>query len=457
MKKFKYIFSLILLLGLVLSACQPANVEEPTDVGEEPTDVAEPDDVEEPEEEGEVIELAFWTLLGGRLGDLIQEQVDEFNATHPNINIVNERQGGYDDLQQKLLASVAAGNPPPLTMVDYKYVPFYAKNGVFVPINEFASDADFEDFIPGLLTDLTYNGEVYAVPYNRSTQGMFYNKDLMAQVGLEEPPTTWEEMEAIGDAVKELGDEYFVTYGKEGNAQWMFEPLVYQFGGRVSDENCRFVFNEPGEGGVEVMQFLQDNTYDTEYFLIGANPVGGFYEVSFEWATEGRVLFTRSSTALQGGLEENVDFDWGFTKFPYAEGGTPAVTSGGANIAMTSNTTQEEREAAWEFMHFMSNTENSAWYHMQTGYMPTRYSVLELEEVQEYHVEHPSWLVSVEQLDFVQPTACGVFNAPEWAGVIQSAMDRIILNNEDVQTVLDEAAAELNQTIDTIPAEELIK
>ncbi|HBH13798.1 MAG TPA: hypothetical protein DDX29_11925 [Clostridiales bacterium] len=456
MKKYYMIFSLIFILGLVLSACQSTQVEEPAVVDEQ-DDSEEPEVVEEPEDEGEVIELAFWTLLGGNLGDWLQEQVDEFNATHPNIKIVNERQGGYDDLQQKLLASVAAGNPPPLTMVDYKYVPFYAKNGVFIPINEFASDADFEDFIPGLLTDLTYKGEVYAVPYNRSTQGVFYNKDLMAAVGLEEPPTTWEEMEAIGPSVKELGDEYFVTYGKESNAQWMFEPLVYQFGGRVSDENCRFVFNEPGEGGVEVMEFLQRNTYDTEYFLIGANPVGGFYEVSFEWATEGRVLFTRSSTALQGGLAENVNFDWGFTKFPYAEGGTPAVTSGGANIAMTSNTTQEEREAAWTFMHFMSNTENSAWYHMQTGYMPTRYSVLELDEVKEYHVEHPSWLVSVEQLEFVQPTACGVLNAPEWAGVIQSAMDRIILNNEDVQTVLDEAAEELNRTIDSIPTEELIR
>ena len=461
MKTFKYVIGLIFILGILLSACQP-NAAEPTDAVVDETEGTETDDgdVEAPVEgTGEVIELAFWTLLGGANGDRIQKLVDDFNASQDEIVIVNERQGGYDDLQQKLLAAVAAGNPPPLTMVDYKYVPFYAKNGVFVPINDFATEADMEDFIPGLLTDLTFEGQVYAVPFNRSTQGMFYNKDLMEAVGLDpdSPPETWSEMVEIGPAVKELDEDYFVTYGKESNAQWMFEPMVYQFGGRVSDENCRFVFNEPGEGGVEVMEFLQENVYDTEYFLIGANPVGGFYEVSFEWATEGRVLFTRSSTALQGGLEDNVDFNWGFAKFPYAEGGTPAVTSGGANIAITTNTTDAERAAAWEFARFVSNTENSAWFHMETGYMPSRYSVLDLPEVQEFHAENPTWLVSVDQLEFVKPTACGVFNAPEWASVMQAALDRIILNNEDVQTVLDDAAEQLNITIDSIPEDELIK
>ena len=470
MKTYKYLLlSLVVILGLLLGACQPAATDavEETEApdmteeeAEEAEEVEEPEEeAEEPAEEAEVIELAFWTLLGGANGDRIQKLVDDFNASQDAIVIVNERQGGYDDLQQKLLAAVAAGDPPPLTMVDYKYVPFYAKNGVFVPITDYASDEDMEDFIPGLLTDLTYGGEVYAVPFNRSTQGMFYNKDLMREVGLDpdSPPETWDEMVEIGPAVKELGDEYYVAYGSEGNAQWMFEPLVYQFGGRISDDDCRFVFDQPGEGGVEVMEFLQDNIYDTEYFLVSGQPTGGFYEVSFEWATEGRVLFTRSSTALQGSVPDNVEFDWGFTKFPYAEGGTPAVTSGGANIAMTTNTSDAEREAAWQFMKFVSNTENSAWFHMETGYMPSRYSVLELPEVQEFHVEHPSWLVSVGQLDFVKPTSCGVFNAPEWASVIQAALDRILLNNEDPQTVLSEAAATLNQTIDSIPADELIK
>lgn len=456
MKKRLFSIFLVLLLGIFLIGCQADNAAS----GNNDANVADNNDGDSGTggEDKEVIELAFWTLLGGANGDRIQKIVDDFNASQDGILIVNERQGGYNDLQQKLLAAVAAGNPPPITMVDYKYVPFYAKEGAFEPINNLASDEDFEDFIPGLLTDLSYNGQVYAVPFNRSTQGVFYNKTLMAEAGLdpEQPPTTWAEMVEIGAAVKELGDDYFVTYGKESNAQWMFEPLVYQFGGRISDDSCRFVFNQAGEGGVEVAEFLQSNIYDTELFLIGANPVGNFDEVSFEFV-QGKVLFTRSSTALQGSMEDRVEFDWGFTKFPYAEGGTPAVTSGGANLAISASASQEQKEAAWEFLKFATNSANSAWFHMETGYMPTRYSVLDRSEVQEYHETHPTWLVSVSQLDYVEPTSCGVFNAPEWASVIQAALDRIILNNEDAQVVLDDAAEQLNLTIDSIAEEDLIK
>jgi sn-glycerol 3-phosphate transport system substrate-binding protein len=455
MKTMKLALSLLIALSFILGACQ-ANPPAPTEVAAPDQPAAPATDA--PAASGEKIELAFWTLLGGANGDRIQKLVDDFNASQDKIVIVNERQGGYDDLQQKLLASLAAGSPPPITMVDYKYVPFYAKEGAFEPINNLASEEDLKDFIPGLLVDLTYQGKVYAVPFNRSTQGMFYNKDLMAQIGLdpEKPPETWEEVVEMGKAIKALGDDYYVTYGKESNAQWMFEPLVYQFGGRVSDENCRFIFNQEGQGGVEVAKFLQDNVYDSKLFLIGANPVGEFSAVSFEF-TQGKVLFTRSSTALQGGMAGLVDFDWGFAKFPYAEGGESAVTSGGANLAISASATQAEKEAAWQFLKFVTNKENSAWFHMETGYMPTRYSVMELPEVQEFDKTHPSWLISVSQLDYVKPTSCGVFNAPEWSSVMQSAFDRIILNNEDPQAVLDDAAEQLNMTIDSIPADKLIK
>ncbi len=62
---------------------------------------------------------------------------------------------------------------------------FMQKMVLLKPINNLASAEDLADYIPGLLTDLSYKGQVYAIPFNRSTQGMFYNKDLMKQVGLD--------------------------------------------------------------------------------------------------------------------------------------------------------------------------------------------------------------------------------------------------------------------------------
>jgi sn-glycerol 3-phosphate transport system substrate-binding protein len=453
------ILALLILTSMLLSACAPATeapkAVQPTQAASAAT--AKPTDAPKPAS-GSKIELQFWTLLGGANADRIQAIVDEFNKSQDKIVVTNEKQGGYDDLQQKLLASIVAGKPPVITMVDYKYVPYYAQQGVFEPIDNLWTEEDKKDFIPGLLTDLTFRGKVYAVPFNRSTQGIFYNKDLMKEIGLdpEKPPETFDQIVAYSKLLQEKkGKNFWAAFGSEGNWQWMFEPLLAAWGGKVNDDNCNFTFND--EKGVAMAKFFQDNIYKDKLFGIAANPSApNFSDSAFEFVN-GQVLFTRSSTALQGSMGSTVKFNWGFAMFPAGPAGR-VVTSGGANIAITAKSTTEQKKAAWEFVRFATDTKHSATFHMQTGYMPSRYSVTKLPEVQEFYKKNPSWLVSVNQLDFVKPTACGVLNAPEWASVMQAAMDRVTLKNEDPKKVLDQAAAELQKTIDKARAEnKLIK
>jgi len=328
------------------------------------------------------------------------------------------------------------------------YVPYYAQQGVFEPIDNFWSEEDKKDFIPGLLTDLTFRGKVYAVPFARSNQGLYYNKDLMKEIGLdpEKPPESFEDIVAYSKQLQEKkGKNFWAGYGSEGNWQWMFEPLLAAWGGKVNDDNCNFTFND--EKGVAMAKFFQDNIYKDKLLAVATSPSAPqFADSHFEFVN-GQVLFTRSSTALQGSMGNIVKFNWGFVMFPKGPAGR-VVTSGGANIAITAKSTAEQKKAAWEFVRFATDTQRSATFHMQTGYLPTRFSVSKLPEVQEFYKKNPSWLVSVKQLEFVKTTACGVLNAPEWASVMQAAMDRVVLKNEDPKKVLDQAVSELQKTID---------
>lgn len=392
----------------------------------------------------DVIEIEFWSLLTGPLAERVQALVDDYNASQDAVRVTNVNQGGYNELQQQLLAAVAAGEVPVVTMVDFQYVPFYATNGVFEPLSNLASEEELADFNPGLLGDLIVDGELYAVPFNRSTQGLYYNKELFAQAGLdpENPPQTWEEIREAAIAIDALGEDIHGIYAPFST--WYWQPFVQSWGGEFNDAQCNFTFND--EAGVAAMTFFRDLLHEDGAAVIPSNLSGTFDQQALEFVL-GQVGMMRQSTAVNGFIGDTVDFDWGFTMLPEGPAGR-AVTGGGANFAISASATPEEKAAAWDFVRFMSNTENTARFHMETGYMPSRFSALELPEVQEFYETNPTWEVSVEQLQFSRPTSCATLNTPEYNSIMSTATERIILNNEDPQTVLDETVAELNALVE---------
>ena len=293
----------VMILAVGLAACNAQ--EEPT-TDETPGEAPAATEVPMVEEAMEPVEIEFWTLLTGPLGERLDGMVTEYNASQDAVEVVNVNQGGYNEIQQKMLAALAAGSPTyVVTMIDYKNVPFYANSGVLEPISDWASAEDMADFIPGLLADLTLDGKVYALPMNRSTQGLYYNKDLFREAGLDpdKPPETWDEVRQYGAAIAALGDDFSGIYGT-GNMQWYFEPFVYEFGGSFSDADCNFTFND--EYGVAAATYLSDLVHEDGVAIIPSIMSGPFDQQATEFV-QGKVGMLRQSTAVNEILSNVVD------------------------------------------------------------------------------------------------------------------------------------------------------
>jgi ABC-type glycerol-3-phosphate transport system substrate-binding protein len=456
---------LLLLVALLLAACSPAATpeapapapqaepaqdtapaaEEPTVAPAEEAPAAEEPTVapveEAPAAEAAApVELEFWTMLGGDLGERVTNMVAEYNSSQNEVRINEVNMGDYEPLLEKQIASIVAGNFPPVTLIDYKTVPFFAQAGALEPIADWASEEDMQDFLPGLLGDLTYDGVVYALPFNRSYQGLYINKDLFTQAGLdpESPPKTWDEYAEYVDAIDALGPDIYGSYVYRRSHEH-----ILSFGEPISDENCDVTVNS--EQGVAALQYMQDLHY-VHNALVPANMSGPFDQAAIEFI-QGKVGMYSGSIAIQNRVEEITDFDTAFALLPAGPGGQ-AWLGGGGNIAMSATATPEQKEAAWKFINWWTSQEQSAQWHMGTGYLPVRASVSELPEVQAFYEEHPSWETSVDGVEFIFKTPCVMINVPQYVSLERPAADRVVLNQEDPQEVLDQLASELQALID---------
>jgi raffinose/stachyose/melibiose transport system substrate-binding protein len=83
--------------------------------------------------------------------------------------------------------------------------------GLILPLTE---EINYEHFTEGVLNNITQDGQQYGVPFAIQVVGIFYNKDIFDEYGLEEPKT-WDELIEIAEVLQSNGIDPFFVPGKE--------------------------------------------------------------------------------------------------------------------------------------------------------------------------------------------------------------------------------------------------
>ncbi|MCF2941825.1 extracellular solute-binding protein [Paenibacillus alkaliterrae] len=123
------------------------------------------------------------------------------------------------------------------------------------------------------------------------------------------------------------------------------------------------------------------------------------------------------------------------------------VAQSGCQLVMTSKSTKEEKEAAWEFITWMTSKENTTYQHKHVGYLPTRMSAVESDELKAHFAEYPQFKVAVDQLEYARPRP--MENAyPEVAKIVKDAIQKAIIEPDtSPQEALNEAAEKANKLL----------
>jgi multiple sugar transport system substrate-binding protein len=158
-------------------------------------------------------EINFWSGLGGPDGESMTGLIQAFTEENPDVKI-NYQILGWGTFFDKLSAAIVAGSGgPDLMTLWHSVVPQYALTGHIMPVAEQMFNLgmlDKDDFSPALLNSVTFDGEVYPVPFDNYGSGLYVNTHLLERAGIsvDDPP---EDGEEFLDYVRRL------TWDEDGN------------------------------------------------------------------------------------------------------------------------------------------------------------------------------------------------------------------------------------------------
>ena len=369
----------------------------------------------------------------------IEQLTSAWAAQNPQHTVKAVYAGNYEETTTKALTAAQAGDPPQVAVLLAIDIFTLIEEDVVLPISDIAtSDADkawIDSFYEGFMVDTRFDGKTYSIPFQRSTPVFYYNKDAWRAAGLdpEVTPKTWDEMVEMGKklTVKDANGNVTQWGTRIPNlglaGAWLFGGLVKSKGDVLSTDTgteARFD-TEAAKASLEFMLRLADEEV--------MQPGGVTWGDTPKAFLEGQAASIWTSTGNLAFINENAEFDWGVGFLPGGDG--PGAPVGGGNFYIFKDTTDEEREAALDFVRFMTTPENQAIWSMATGYVAPSQAAWETPEMQAYAEDLPQALVALDQM----PYAYREFATFQRARVTQFLVDAI----EGVITGGDEPAAAL--------------
>ena len=202
----------------------------------------------------------------------------------------------------------------------------------------------------------------------KSLEVVYYNKDWLNELGLSEPQTPAEFAEAACAATNStfsgrVGDTASLGYEIDTDAS-NFAAWVFAHGGDVFDyDSGQYILNS--SEAIAAMEFIQgmankgcaqvtrDKYADQQYLGLGSN------------------LFALSSTSgityFQKAIEEGYNGQWEISKVPHTTK-NPVMNLYGGGLIMGNTGNVNKMVAAYQWMKYISNTENSAVWSTESGY-----------------------------------------------------------------------------------------
>lgn len=331
----------------------------------------------------EPVTIEMWHYMTGKQAETLQEIVEEFNTTNDKGITVNAvAQGSVADLNKKVIAASQSNTLPAIINVYPDLATGLINEGKIVDLATYINDENVgmpddmkNDFVDAFIAELSQweEGKVYGLPMTKSTEVLYVNKTLLEKLGYTMADMENLTMEKLAEISKKAYDELGIAgFGFDSSSNAYISTLKM---GGMNFVELDGTINVDNEWVREFMPFLQEQTTKGYFRIAGEDK---FLSGPF---SNQKMLTYQGSSAGFAHINTNGAFEIGVVEVPVFEGKDKAVIQQGASLFATSTVSAEQQYASYEFMKFLTSTENTSKFATSTGYLPVRTSAQDLDSV----------------------------------------------------------------------------
>jgi multiple sugar transport system substrate-binding protein len=240
----------------------------------------------------------------------------------------------YDQMNSKLVSAVGAKTGPDVVVFNGAEASTLALGGALAPLDDywdgFADKDQFPDSVIHAVDGTTYAAQGYV-----NLLGLWYNADILKEIGVE-PPTTMDELNAALDKAVAAGKGGITLSGlPQSQGEWQAYPWLSSFG---------FTYDKPEAAPLQkAFETIQGWT---ESGALTKEAVTWDQTVPFQTFAAGNVAFAENGNWQLGTAKSSAKFDYGVVPLPVGEDGGVYLGGEGEAIGAFS----DNPDLAWDYL-----------------------------------------------------------------------------------------------------------
>ena len=344
-------------------------------------------------------EITFWAKndTNKTQTEIYQKAIADFEALYPNIHVNMRLYTDYGKIYNDVITNIATNTTPNVCISYPDHIATYLTGAdTVVPLDGLIADAAYglggsqlrfdspaaEEVIPQFLAEGQIGGVQYALPYMRSTEACYVNRDFVEALGYELPEVlTWDFVWEVSEAAmaknadgtfKLNGQKVLIPFIYKSTDNMMIQMLRQQGAGYSTEEGEILIFNDATRSLLyTVAEHAKSRAFST--FKISSYPAN--------FLNAGQCVFAVDSTAgatwigseaplLDISADKVVQFETAVRPIPQFDPENPVMISQGPSVCVFNKQDPQEVLAAWLFTQYLLTNDVQIAYAETEGYVP---------------------------------------------------------------------------------------